>query len=263
MSRDLNQTSTPQLSSNEQSDPTQAVIRGVTRYPDYINPPRLTSRIFVLHSVPALHSKIATFQLPTMSLFESYHMMGDPAGFHHYISQPSDDVVHVRMLNHSSTCSRTPPSPTNTSIFFSDFTYSPYPIDPLVESFFSFNDESPSSYELLMSFTFPEVTLKEFEEESDGEISHPWLHLTSSLTSSWSSMETLYDTTPSEIEQENHLEHLRNTRHPGRLYHVMNSGGSVLTPRPCPQIYSSGTEKTDGKKNFVTRIRSLVRKLKK
>ncbi|KAL5248124.1 hypothetical protein ACHWQZ_G017338 [Mnemiopsis leidyi] len=194
-----------------------------------------------------------------MSLFESYHMMGDPAGFHHYISQPSDDVVHVRMLNHSSTCSRTPPSLPNTSIFFSDFTLSPHPVDPLVESFFSFNDESPSSYELLMSFTYPEVSLQ--EEESEGEISHSWLHLTSSLTSTWSSMETLYDTTPSEIEQENFLEHLRNTRHPGRLYQVMNSGGGELNSRP--QIYGSTTQKITSKKNIVTKIRSLVNRLRK
>ena len=192
-----------------------------------------------------------------MSLFESYHLMGDPAGFHHYISQPSDDVVHVEMLNHTTYSRSLSPSIYNCSLPDDVFLFTPHQIDPLVESFFSFKEESPASYDYLMSFTFPEGL------ESEGDVSHPWLH----LTSSWSSMETLYDTTPSEIEQENYLEHLRNTPHPERLYNVMNSGGNLIgSCSRAPEFSrrsSCGSEKRNKSKNLVTKIRSLVRRLKK
>ena len=200
-----------------------------------------------------------------MSLFESYHLMGDPAGFHHYISQPADDdVVHVQMLNHSSSLSRTPSPSLNNNSFLADpdFTFSSVQPDPLVQSFFSFKEESPASYDLLMSFTFPDATLHELE--SEGEVSHPWLH----LTSAWSSFETLYDTTPSEIEHENYLHHLRTTPHPDRLYHVMNYGGSLLGSASRPRLSNgsvdlSRNEKQSKPKSFVTKIRSFVRRLKK
>jgi hypothetical protein len=165
------------------------------------------------------------------------------------------------MLNHSTSYSRTPsPSLYDTSLFTDgDYTFPPQQTDPLVQSFFSFSEESPASYDLLMSFTFPDHT----STQSEGEMSNPWLH----LTSSWSSMETLYDTTPSEIEQQNYLDHLRHTPHPGRLYHVMNYGGNLLSGPSLHSnratVDSSETEKQNKSKNIVTKLRSFVRRFKK
>lgn len=204
-----------------------------------------------------------------MSLFDSYHLMGDPAGYHHYITSPSDDVVHVQMLNHTSSHPRSSP-------LLSPIVCGPVqPADPLISSFFSFNEESPDSYDLLMSFTFPNATLAGsdadvsypfscdetvFSSDDNTGTLYPWL--SGSLTT-WSSMETLYDTTPSEIAQENYLDHLKNTPHPGRLYHVTNyCGGGQL--RRTRQTTSVGAEKENkSRRGVVTKIRSLVRKLKK
>lgn len=170
------------------------------------------------------------------SVFQSYHLLGDTLGYFHSLTPcpESDDTVHVEMLDHTY---KTPPCSLLPEPLdhLDPFHLSPFHLDTHLDThLYSFREESPDSYDLLMSFTFPEVTL--------------------SSAASWSSDETLYDTTPSELELENQQELLRSTRWPGLQNHV------TLTPPPSVEAGSSGEE---GGKTLAAKFRSLVKRIKK
>lgn len=169
------------------------------------------------------------------AVFQSYHLLGDTLGYFHSLTPcpDSDDTVHVEMLNHTY---KTSPS----SLLPEPLDYlTPLHLDTHLHSLYSFKEESPDSYDLLMSFTFPEVTL--------------------GSAASWSSDETLYDTTPSELELGNQQELLRCTRWPGLQNHV------TLTPSPPPSAGSveAGSSVGDGGKTLAAKFRSLVKRIKK
>ena len=89
--------------------------------------------------------------------FDCYHMMGDPKGYFHSIQPanfPNDDVVHVQMLNHSAS-SKSPITEDETDSLTYDLMEDPNSSLHYDTLMCSFKQESPSSYDLLMSFTYP------------------------------------------------------------------------------------------------------------
>ena len=182
------------------------------------------------------------------TLFNSFHGLGDPSGYFHQITSGHDtsDVVFVDMLNHSSSSSRYHLNP-------------PQEHPSLLESLYSFREESPDSYDLLTSFTYPDALSPSLRPSSFPLIDWSCWSDAGDSGAAWSSEETLYDTTPSEVEQENRLEVLKNTPWPGRCNHVTidNHPGLILL-ESNPEEQEPSSRVSLGKK-----IRSLVKRLKK
>ena len=205
-------------------------------------------------------------------MFDSYHMMGDPSGFFHSIHAASagpptedDDVVFVQMLNSfcSSSSQKNTPEPITDRNHGPPSTaeHNPSLSSPLIFSPFealmsTFKEEehSPSSYDLLMSFSYPGSCPSFFvtDDETSGIPTKtnlapqpPQWNTTSNTSSSLepsipyndeyssfrsSSNSTLYDCSPAEVARLHHRHLLRNTPWPGRYNTV------AMTPKALHSV---------------------------
>ena len=232
----------------------------------------------------------------TLPMFESYHQMGASSGYYHrlHFSEPplpsppaaeEDDSVFVEMLRHTppSACSNPPPD--------LELPLSPLPpTDSLVElSMWSYREESPDSYDRIMSFGYPS-SLGEISYLSSTSVTSsnpdittclertlfppfPRLDSTSSTLAS-----TLYDSTPEEVRLQNKLAALRSTPWPGKENHVclardvpvrgtghVTSGdeGLLETGRLGTRSSKRGPERRGRERRGLgKRLRGLVRRLR-